>query len=355
MANRLLNQARLTSRVKYEPQRQQLSQAQREAQEAFNQTVLGGRSSAIQGLETIHAATPAVVDIYNRAEGQSQDIHNTVATALKALGPGAQGYQASAAVESAGASDKLGRERARTLGGLHTQEVAAATAPQAAQVQASQQLSAALAKIFASGQSLASQEGSNTAAEYGNLTDAQRKEAQKAKEAAEGRRVTERGQNLTRKSAKEAHRGAPGGGVKPATTAENHAAAKEINEILYYAKHAPSNLSRQDRAGILTEGSPGESVSSSEKNTAGGTNSKSHTVGKIPAFSPGPLQEAALDIAEYGFVRKATAQQLAKNGYNLAVLGLPREPDLRHRKAIKKVSSAAGSIGKGIPGSLGGF
>ena len=184
--------------------------------------------------------------------------------------------------------------------------------------------------------------------------DAAATERSKLEDQAEGRRVTERGQNLTAQSSAAARgqkakehqedladkrqsrreKGETAGGVKPLSLKENDEGAATIRQIRQYASEAGSN--RAERVAALTEGQPSQSTETSD--------GKKVRTPEIPALKPDVLMSAALDWAEYGHLTRNTEHRLSQEGYNVQRLGIPRASGAGEtaRQTGKKIKQAIG-------------
>lgn len=191
MAASIASQAKLNALLRNSPQRTALRELAENAQAQYQSQIAAGTSTGRETLAAVQAAQPQVKGVYDRAQATTTAQQSAVAQALAGL-HGVDGFQAAAATEGAAGQGKLARERAAEESDLQSQQVAAKEAPAFARTLASQQLATQLSKIFSSTQSLAGQEGADAAAEAGKLENE-----------AEGRRVTERGQNLSARSQSE--------------------------------------------------------------------------------------------------------------------------------------------------------
>lgn len=336
------SQAARDALLRFNPQRETIADLQREAEEQFTGSVAGAESTGRLTSAAIEKAKPDVSAIFDRASSSSGATQATLASALSALGVGANGFKAAAATESAAGNDRLARSRASAEDSLTQQDVSAKSAPAYAQTLAGQQLLKTLGKLSGERQSIAGQEGAATASEIDSLEN----------EAA-GRHVTERGQNLSAQSGAEsraqkakehqedladkrqarAESGTSGGEAKPLTRKEQNDGAATIRQIRQFA--AEGGGSRAERVAALTEGRPSQSGE-----TKDGQKVKTPS---IPAFKPDVLMSAALDWSEYGHLRQGTERRLKQEGYNVAALGIPRATKTGEgvRKTGDKIKSAA--------------
>lgn len=338
-----VSQAAQAALLRYQPEKEGLATLANEAKEQYGASIAGAESSGRETSQAIRNAEPAVSGIFDRADASTGATNAQLTAALAALGPAAAGFKADSAASAATGSARLARERASSESSLQQQDVAAQSAPSFARTLAGQQLLKSLSKISQQQSSLEGQQGAAEASELSKL-----------EEANEGRRVTERGQNITaqndsasrsqkatehqedladkRQARKEA--AASGGTTKPLTLAENNAGASTIQQIKQFA--AEGGSTRAERVAALTEGQP----SQSSKNAKGET----VKTPAIPAFKPDVLMSAALDWAEYGHLSKGTEHRLAQDGYNVQKLGIPRATQVGEsvRKTGKKIQAAIG-------------
>lgn len=342
MAN-LAEQASLAARIKEAPQRTALETALSEAESGYRASVQAGRTTGALDTAAVNQAIPQVQGIYNRATTSAGAQSAELAKVLEGLGPRASTYAASRANEATAGKEKLGREEARALTDLQQQKTAAAEQPGFARTLASQQLNSTLAKIFGQQQSLAGTEGADAQDELNKLTDEAKKNA-----------LTERGQNFThadseasRAQKAQEHKedlaaknaGDLPGGVKPLTGKEQDEGASQIATIKNFAQHSlQAGRNREQVQKELEKGGP--SISGKLPN---GT-SFSHAGRK--AYESGPLLEAALDEAQYGYVTHQTAQALHTEGYTLKALGLTGPPAHPLKHAADGVAGALGQFFK---------
>lgn len=346
------SQAAQAALLRYAPQREGIAQLQREAKENYEGSVTGAESTGRLTSAAIKQAEPQVSDIFNRAQAATTSTPNAtqLASVLSALGPAAAGFKAAAATESAQGAQRLASERATAEGSLQEQDVAAQSAPSYARTLAGQQLLKTLSKLSEQQRSVEGEEGVAAATESSKLEDE-----------AEGRAVTERGQNITAQSDKEGHEltrasqsqkavehqedladkrqartESGAAGAKPLSLKENNAGAAAIQQIKQFA--AEGGGSRAERVAALTEGRPEQSFK----------NAKGETVKEaaIPAFKPDVLMSAALDWAEYGHLSRGTEKRLSSEGYNVPKLGIPRSTKVGEavRKTGKQIQQALPSL-----------
>lgn len=346
--SKYVSQATRDALLRFNPQRQAIADLQKEAEEQFSGSVAGAESTGRLTSAAIEKAKPDVSAIFDRAGSSSSATQATLASALSALGVGANGFKAAAATESAAGNGRLARARATSEDSLVQQDVSAKSAPAYAQTLASQQLLKTLGKLSGEKQSIAGQEGTAVASELDSLENE-----------AEGRRVTERGQNITAQSDKESHdltqqglaqsakqhqedladkrqarREGGGGEAKPLTRKEQNDGAAAIRQIRQFAVEGGGT--RAERVAALTEGRPSQSGE-----TKDGQKVKTPA---IPAFKPDVLMSAALDWSEYGHLRPGTERRLKQEGYNVSQLGIPRQTKAGEgaRKSGDKIKHAIG-------------
>jgi hypothetical protein len=184
---------------------------------------------------------------------------------------------------------------------------------------ASQQLATALSKIFSKSQGLAGQEGLAASSESAKLQNQ-----------AEGRALTERGQNLSHQSAERGHditernaaqKAAERGAGKPVSRKEVNEAASTIQQIRQIIGKNPGKTRGQYIA-KLTEGFPA---------VKGASGNEEHPA--IKGIKPNAVMAAALDWAEHGHLTPSTEKRLRAEGYDPASLGVPKVPPPSYRKA----------------------
>lgn len=308
------SQAKINAMLRYAPDRETLRELAQTAKEQYASTVSGAESTGRLTGRAVEKAIPNVQGIYNRQQQGQTSTQSALAAALSALGPGADGYKAAAATEGAAGQERAGRERASTEGNLQEQLVAAREAPAFARTLAGQQLATALSKIFSKSQGLAGQEGLAAASESAKLQNQD-----------EGRKLTERGQNLSHQSAERGHditekdaaqKAAEKAAGKPLSQKEMNEAASTIAQIRQYAAEGGGN--RKERVTALTEGRPEQT----HKNAKG----EFVKLPKIPAFKPNAQMAAALDWAELGHLTPSTEKRLRAEGIDPAKIGVPRMP-----------------------------
>lgn len=345
-SSKYVSQATRNALLKFNPQRQAIADLQREAEEQYTGSVAGAESTGRLTSAAVEQAKPAVSGIYDRAQSSTSATQAQLASALAALGQGANGFKAAAATESAAGNDRLSRERAAAEGSLSQQDVSAKAAPEYAQTLAGQQLLKTLGKLSGEKQSIAGEEGTDVASQLGTLENE-----------AEGRKVTERGQNLSAQSSaasraqkatehqedladKRQARSESNNPniIKPLTRVEQNAGAATISTIRQFAAEGGGN--RAERVAALTEGRPSQSGE-----TKNGQKVKTPA---IPAFKPDVLMSAALDWSEYGQLRAGTERRLKQAGYNVAQLGVPRAS-----KAGEGARKAAAKTGEKVQHAIG--
>lgn len=328
------SQAKINALLRYSPQREALANLTQEARDQYATSIKGAESAGRLTSQAVEQAKPEVSGIYDRAQGSTSATQQQLAAALAALGPAASGFKAAAATTGAAGSERGARERSAAESNLESQDVAAKEAPGFARTLANQQLATSLSKIFSSTQSVAENEGAATASELGKLEDE-----------AEGRRVTERGQNLTSQSsaasrsqkAKEHQEDLAqkrAGGSTTLTLSEQNKGASVVQQIRQFALEGGND--RAERVAALTEGRPAQSA----KNKQGAT----VKTPAIPAFKPDVLMSAALDWAEHGHLTANTEHRLTEAGYDVSKLGIPRAS-----------KNAAGKLGERVQSAVGGF
>lgn len=325
------SQAKINALLRYSPQREALANLTQEARSQYESSIKGAESSGRLTSQAVEAAKPQVSGVYDRAQASTGGTQSQLAAALAALGPAATGFKAAAATTGAAGQEKEARERASAESGLEAQDVAAKEAPAFARTLANQQLATSLSKIFSSTQNVASNEGAATASELGKLEDE-----------AEGRAVTERGQNLSSQSsaAGRSQKAAEhqedlalkrdalvGSGAKYLAQSKQTAAASTVREIEKEARalHG-AGLGRSQLLSELTNAHPGTNVVKRDESGKPIKNSKGEVqYEKAPALKAHDdlLTEAALDsVLGYGRVSRATLAKLHAAGYSVTALGL---------------------------------
>jgi len=327
--NKWASQAAQAALLRYAPQREGLAQLTREAREQYDASIKGAQSTSRLAAAAVDQAAPQVGGIYDRAAATTSASQSKLGALLAGLGAAAAPFAAAAGTQAAAGTDKLARERATTESGLAQQKVSAQEAPVFARTLATQQLAKSLAKIFSAEQGINAQQGAAASTELAKLENE-----------AEGRAVTERGQNLTAQSSREGHaltaagqaqsaqqhaedlqyrREHPSGssaaptvgGVKQLPTAAQNKAAsevarvRELAEVGLRAGHAPGQVRER-----LTKGTPSVTVEGVK------------TRGQAP-LEPGPLLDAGVEVARYGAISVARVKQLHAHGYSIKALGLP--------------------------------
>lgn len=315
----LVSQAALASLLKYAPQKDALAALQQEAEDTYKAQVAGGESDARLGVSSVKAALPQVAGIYDRTQAQAGATRSNLATTLAALSPAASGFKAAAATEGAVGQERTGRERASALSDLNQQGVAAADSAGYTRTLAGSTLQKTLTKIFGESTKLGAEEGASTTSELDKLRTAGEKDA-----------LTERGQNLTRESAKEGHqdtvahdnqtaaeKAAAKTESKPLTQKELDTAASTIAQIKQVIGKHGEGLTRAQRVQSLSEGSPEQTIKE-------GTESFKKPA--RPAYKPNAQMAAALDWAEFGHMTRNTEVRLQREGIDPSKVGVPRAP-----------------------------
>lgn len=333
-SQRFLSQAAQDAILKFAPQRTALSEALQTARENYGSTVHAGNVTAGLTQGAVSRALPRIGQIYSKADS-AQQAGTTLLNADLAKLPGvASNYKADQIGEVAQQLSNLLGARSRDEAQLVNTGVQARAGAQFNQTNARAALEKTVAGLISKSNTTSQEQGAFAATEAEKLaheaeTLQQRERASQrtAASTAAGHRVTERGQNLTRQSAREAHgAGGASGAVKPLTASENAKAGEQLYSILNYAKgFASHGLGRGEILQKLVSGRAAQTVGVNAKGDPVGEGEKAvqHVkLGAVPQFKPDVLMSAALDLALGGEISRHTQHRLESAGYNLGALSL---------------------------------
>lgn len=340
--------ALVNARLKSQPQAEGLAALQQSAREQFNQSVQAGRSEGTLEGQAASSAVAPTTAIFDQAAQQGAAGRALSADALAAL-LASSPFRAAAANEQAAGTERNANSKASALSRLQDLKVSAAELPAFTHASALSKLTQELSSIRNKQQSLAAAEGLDVQSEIGkqraeaNKLGVQERDSQRSASASENdsrrtaataERDTDAHDRTAREDAALAHGEGANGAVKPLSTLDQNAGLSIIKEIQHYAGEVEGKT-RAERVAALTEGSPEQST----KNSSGET----VKVPKIPAFKPNVLMSAALDVAEHGRLTHAHEVALARAGYNVAQLGLPKALTPKQEAAIKAGQEDAGA------------
>jgi len=347
--SRWASQAALDTLLRFNPQKQALAEQIREAQGTYNTAVRAGRLSARETERGVQRALPQLAQAYAGADLATKPTATLVSQALAALPPDAAQYRANQAANAGTYLANLAGARADAQRLMLERSTRAREGAQSGQAVAAGNLASTLQQIFGKQRALAGEAGA-----FGQS------EQEKLQAEAEGRRVTERGQNLTAASAaagrattergqnitaataaagraQKAAEGKKGKGketapgVKEATPDQYNSAKAEIEKMRHEAFHvlrSTRNLNYEQASEALQQPV------------------KTKVFTRQPYANSGKLR-AALDLAYFGGVGGGAASQLHNEGYGLGRLGYPlyRPPSVSGadvRKALVEGFRAGG-------------
>lgn len=346
--------AALNAALKYRPQLEGLADLKRQAEERFSSSVAAGRSEGTLASQAAQGAVAPTQQIFQQAQAEAGRSRALTAPGLASLGA-TNPFVLAAGNEQAAGGERLANTQAHAMSDLQARKVAAGELPAFAQQAAMAQLIKDLTSVNAKRQSLQGAEGATVQSEI----DRQRAEAGKAA-------LTERGQNLTRESAREGHQVTERGqnlaqqraeGAKPLSPKDQAVGGATIRTILNLAKSGYEHgESRAELVARLTKGRSAQTIGVNSKGEPIGEGEKAvqHVkLGALPAYKPDTLMSAALDVAEQGHVSLHYQHQLEAEGYDLHRLGLPLAP--AKGSTAQKVEAGVGNAGKRVSRAISGL
>src|SRR5215831_16317013 len=184
--SRWARQAALDTLLRFNPQRQALTEQIAQAKGTYGATVKAGRGTAQETEASVKRALPLLTQAYSGANAAMQPGVSLVSQALAALPPEAAQYRANQAASAQTMLANLAQAGAAAKAQMLERSTRAREGAQFSQQSAQRVLSETLRQIFGRQQALQGEAGAFA-----------QSEAEKLANEAEGRRVTERGQNLT--------------------------------------------------------------------------------------------------------------------------------------------------------------
>lgn len=325
-SGRWRNRAALDAALKFGPQRTALHEAAEEAQNNYRQTVRSGNSAAQQTRLAAANAQPQVEHAYAGAGAAQSAGATLVSKALAGLPGVADQFKGDQASEVQQQIANLAAARARDLGLLQQQGVAAQAGAQFNQQNARSSLAQALGQLVRKSQSLAGEQGDFTAAESDKL----QAEAEKL---AQSERQSTRTASTSRANSKE-------GNAQQERASERSAATSRANsrehgkggsatvngvKILTGGEHAKARgliAAQQGLAGkLFAHGLERQQVRQELERGA-----KPKNAPQIPRYAADELMAAALDNAQFGHITRGTLGRLHAAGYSVKELGLTVAP-----------------------------
>lgn len=327
-------QAQRDAALQFAPKRSALAEQLRTARDDYAQTVAAGRSTATLTKQAVNAALPQIAQIYGKADaaqGASATLLNRDLAALPAV---ADTFKAGASSEAQRAIQNLITARAQDSGMLVKKGVAAAAGAQFNQLNARAQLQKAVAGILAKGEDVAGEEGATAASEAEKLQHEADEAARHERENEADNATTERGQNLTRASAKESNQGSGGGGGPKQTADKQQSAASTIRELegevrSHWKQYSPAQIYKiltteepEVKENVIKKDQNGKPITHVNKFGKREYEYESVTHKAIPASNPLFVQAAIESATKYGRISKATLKKLHKAGYSISQLDL---------------------------------
>jgi hypothetical protein len=325
--SRWASQAALDTLLRFNPQRQQLAEQIKEAQQNYGAQVSAGRTTAKETEASVQRALPLLSQAYSAAGAAAQPGATLVSQALAALPASDAQYRTNQAAMAAQTVANLAKAGASARTTMLERGTRAREGAQFSQLSAQQTLAKTLQQLFGKQRGLSEEAGAFAQSEAEKLaheaeTLEQRETASKrtAASAEAGHKTTERGQNITAQTAREGReqkareaKGKPGAkqtapGVKEATPDQTNKAREDIEKMrheAYYVRRMGQNMNYE------------------QANQALQNNVKTKAFTRAGYANSGKLR-AALDLAYFGGVGEGAIGQLHGEGYGLGRLGYPR-------------------------------
>ncbi|HEY4451017.1 MAG TPA: hypothetical protein VGN13_05435 [Solirubrobacteraceae bacterium] len=351
-----ISQAGLNALLRYAPQKAGLAELQKAAQDRFRESVQAGQSEGVLAQQAARQAVPATQAIFSSARQSGERGRDLVAPILSALSANSP-FKAAAANESAAGAERLGQSESHALSDLQQRQVAAAELPAYTQSAANATLLKELQKLASKGSLLEASEGADKSAEVGKMrTEANRlaqQERSSERTAATSTANNQRSTSTSRTNSQETNatrREAAGGkgGVKPISATEQVKTGAYIAAARDLAKAGlEAGEGRGELVARLTKGRSAQSIgvnAAGQPIKEGEKAVQHHKLPAIPAYAPDARLSAALDEAEYGYVRPHFQHVLEQQGYSLKQLGLTPEPP--NAQQLRQQQSEAQGIGK---------
>lgn len=349
LADRYRPQAQQEAALRANPQKRALQQALDEALGARDSTVTAARGTARGLRQSIRAARPSIREIFDTA-GQ-QLAAGTGAVAPNMSSPQGSAIGQAAATEHQAALDRNTAARASTLTDLDQQRVRATEGEAFAVRQAGTQYQSDASKVLKQLLGVSADQGDYAATELSRLV-----------EAARGRGVTLRGQDLSHQdrvaSRKSQERTAAAKnkqttqGKKWLPLGDQNDAQDTIHQALDFAKDFVPHASRKEAATALRQGVKDQKVKNlpindpatgkqridqksglklyRDPDTGKSTTQPEQSIPGVPSFDDAYVQ-AALDVAYDGHLSRATQNMLHRRGIKVRQLGLPTYQQWRAR------------------------
>jgi hypothetical protein len=318
--SRWARQAALDTVLRFNPQRQALSEQIAQAKQTYGATVKAGRGTAQETEASVKRALPLLTQAYSGAGAAMQPGVSLVSQQLAALPPEAAQYRANQAASAQTMLANLAQAGAAAKAQMLERSTRAREGAQFSQQSAQRVLSETLKQIFGRQQALQGEAGAFA-----------QSEAEKLANEAEGRRVTERGQNLTAASARAGRRVTERGQNITAQTAREGREAKAADKAAKEAKERAKgkgewltpvehNKARDEIETIrnLAFGYRGQKQNYNQAKQILETKLKNR-----PAYPYSGRLKAGLDLAYFGGVGTGTAGLLHGEKLNLGKLGYP--------------------------------
>jgi hypothetical protein len=357
--SRWASQAALQALIRFGPEESGLRALEHEARDTYRSTVRGARGAARGIVGEVRAVTPQTRHAYDEAGlAAARTAHNVVDPALRGLPQNS--LSAAVKIEQGDYQRNLQESKAAEIADLGSRRVSAREGAAFAVTNAKSEFVSSLAKILERHQDLLREKGAFTASTAQELQTAAQERAQQL-EIANGRlRQQDRtSRRSTRQSERNSLRSAginpdtgkpiPGGKLDPRAKANGHPASRDkhiewqtdIQQIASAAERYKGKLSRAQIVEKLSAGRSAQQVlvdrngnplseglSPQEKKSVG-----AHRV-SLPAIKAYPADlrmSAALDVALFGHLTRATQRRLHKAGFSVNELGLPTYGEYRRR------------------------
>lgn len=332
-----VSQANSLSLVRYGPEISALTALMRQAEDDYQQSVRGAKSTAQLIQSSVDRAAPTVRAAYDRSQGEATQAFGIAAPDLAAL-PAGSPFRAVAGIEQAGLTGRLAEQAASTTAELQDRRVAAQEGSQWAQQAARRQLSSDRGKISQRATDLAGEQGAFTASTIQDLIGSDAKARQDAA-AAQGR-LDQSERNSVRSSGIDPDTGQPipGGRLDPKAKPKewaSDASQAKASDVIQTALAAAEGLSkrgvsRADAGQALRVGAKPRPIyrTVTDPITKKRTQQRVLVDGvpkmtsSLPRIDQTLYLQAALDLAYDGHLSRRTQHLLHQRGIQLAPLGV---------------------------------
>jgi hypothetical protein len=335
--SRWASQAALDTLLRFNPQKQALMEQIKEAQGTYGQTVKAGRTTAKETEASVQRALPQLSQAYGQADIATKPGVTLINQALAQLPPDSAQYRANQAAAGQTFLSNLAGARADAQRMMLERSTRAREGAQFNQQQAGRTLAETLKQLFGKQQALSSEAGAFAQSEAEKLANeaegrrvTERGQNLTSASAAAGRATTERGQNLTAQSSREgreakaseaatkrAEKAAAAGKPSWLSPVDHNKARNTIEQIRREAyEHRYENLNYGQSQKELEAAVP-----SSFTNKAG--KKEATPGGGRKGYAYNGLLKAGLDLAYFGGIGGGTAGLLHREHLNVGQLGYP--------------------------------